>query len=186
MIPIIMTMAEAPDDQAFLLHLYNTHQRLMMATALKCTNDVAAAEDIVHDSVVRLIGKIDLLRTMPESVLAGYIATTVRNVAIDHLRRQAAELRRSAEMPDEDVPDTELTMDELVMMAERRESLLAVWPKLSEDDRLVLEGKYILGYSDRELAEMLGCREVTVRVKLTRARKKCSRLLGKEAAENDE
>lgn len=186
MIPVILTTIDDATDQAFMLQLYNTYQRLMMATALEYAKDTVMAEDIVHDSIIRLMGKIHVMRPLETNALAGYIATTVRNTAIDRMRREAVILRHSADMPSEGVPDAELTLDELMEISEHRDRLLAIWPKLSEDDRLVLEGKYILGYTDRELAEMLGCREVTVRVKLTRARKKCSQLLGKEAAEHEE
>lgn len=43
-----------------------------------------------------------------------------------------------------------------------------------------MEGKYILGYTDAELADMLGCKKSSVRMKLTRARRRAFQLMTEE------
>ena len=48
---------------------------------------------------------------------------------------------------------------------------------LSPGDRMLLEGKYILGYSDRELARRLNCRETAIRMRLCRARHRAMNLI---------
>lgn len=72
----------------FLEELYERHRRLMYATALKFVSDQRAAEDIVHDAVVKLLEKEDTLRTLSCCTLTSYVVYTVRNTAVSHLRRQ--------------------------------------------------------------------------------------------------
>ena len=48
---------------------------------------------------------------------------------------------------------------------------------LSENDQLLLEGKYLLGYTDTELASLLKCKVGSIRMKLTRARRKALKLI---------
>ena len=55
-----------------------------------------------------------------------------------------------------------------------------MWVRLTEEEQLLLEGKYILGYEDGELAGMLGCKKDSVRMKLTRARRRALRLMLEE------
>ena len=71
----------------FLEELYERHRRLMYATALKFVSDQRAAEDIVHDAVVKLLEKEDTLRTLSCCTLTSYVVYTVRNTAVSHLRR---------------------------------------------------------------------------------------------------
>ena len=53
-----------------------------------------------------------------------------------------------------------------------QETLKFLWPRLSEEDRILLEGKYVWGQSDKELAEILHCKPSSIRMKLTRARRR--------------
>ena len=62
----------------------------------------------------------------------------------------------------------------------RREELTRlrdVWPRLRQEDRFLLERKYLLNQTDQELAQYLGCRKSSVRMKLTRARRAALRLM---------
>ena len=74
----------------------------------------------------------------------------------------------------------EPSLDERIMLAEQKECLMQIWSSLPEEDRLLLEGKYILGYTDAELADMLGCKKSSVRMKLTRARRRAFQLMTEE------
>jgi len=49
--------------------------------------------------------------------------------------------------------------------------------KLSLEDRLLLRGKYIEGKSAQELAEMLGCKPDSIRMKMLRARRRAFHIL---------
>lgn len=55
--------------------------------------------------------------------------------------------------------------------------LAQVWPRLDENTRWLLEARYILDYSDGELARELGVKPDSVRMALTRARRKARRLM---------
>ena len=71
-------------------------------------------------------------------------------------------------------------MEELVAALDRRRALERVWPKLTDLDQMLLSGKYLLGYSDQELAELAGCKKDSVRMLLTRARRRAAALLMEE------
>ncbi|OUN10095.1 hypothetical protein B5G42_11275 [Flavonifractor sp. An91] len=73
------------------------------------------------------------------------------------------------------------SLDDHLLQTERLERLAEVWDLLPEDDQLLLEGKYILGQEDTELADMLGCKASSIRMKLTRARRRAFQLMNEEA-----
>lgn len=55
-----------------------------------------------------------------------------------------------------------------------------VWAHLTEEEQTLLEGKYIIGYTDAELAGQLQCKVSSIRMKLTRARRRAISLLNEQ------
>lgn len=180
MIAFICTMVEAPDDQVFMIDLYHKYKRLMLRTAKKYVADDYACEDIIQDSLIKLIQNISKIRTKECSVWASYIVSTVRNTSIDYLRKQGrAEkyLDMESDVQEEAADRKALSLDEMLLMKERQAQLYSIWPQLSEPDQTALRGKYILEYTDAELASLLGCKESSVRTRLSRARRRAFLLL---------
>ena len=198
MISFICAIPQEPDDKAFMLSLYDSYYKLMYSIAYKYVSDIQTVDDIVQDSIVRskqysdapiLYGKIDILKPMPDKVLAGYIVSTVRNTAINRLRVKEYEKDHIAEFTEENVSgaDRYVPMETLLILAERRKALLDIWPVLPKETQILLKGKYILGYTDQELACQLKCKPSSIRMKLTRARRAALLLLSErnEVKEHD-
>lgn len=74
--------------------------------------------------------------------------------------------------------------EELAILAERRETLRRAWSRLDDGSRDLLAGKYILEKSDDEIAEELGCASGSVRMKLTRARRRLLETMKEEEADH--
>mgnify|MGYP001638506118 CR=1 FL=1 len=159
------------------------------ALTVTYVSDILTVDDIVQDSIVSLYGKIDILKPMPDKVLAGYIVSTVRNTAINRLRVKEYEKDHIAEFTEENVSgaDRYVPMETLLILAERRKALLDIWPVLPKETQILLKGKYILGYTDQELACQLKCKPSSIRMKLTRARRAALLLLSErnEVKEHD-
>lgn len=161
------------DDREFILWLYNEFKALMLATVRRYVQSPEDQEDILQESVVKLMGKAALLRGKERRVLASYVVFTVGNTAKKHLRRANLERARMDELSeDADYPSDLPPLDELMALRERDVRLEDILGRLSEDDRTLLVGKYILGLTDEELGAELNCKADSVRMKLTRARRR--------------
>ena len=175
MFPLIITEIEDADHKLFMEGLYETTCRLMYHVAKKWTDSATEQEDIVQDSLVKLISKISLLRDLSKPQQISYVAHTVRNTAITYLDRRMKEERwiTSLDLGDEReiLPSQDLSPEELLLSGEWRESFRQVWAEMPERERLLLEGKYVFRASDKELAQWLGCRPSSVRMALTRAKR---------------
>lgn len=190
MISFIASMPLETTDKEFIIDLYEEFKNLMFYTAQKYISTPNVAEDLVQDSIVKLIEKIDVLRPMSKQTLAGYIVVTIRNTSINYLKKQASDNTYCVDGQDPIFENTDnhiFSLDELLLLRERNAQLEKIWPKLSTNDRFLLEGKYILGYNDSELAAPLGCKSASIRMKLTRARRNALILLmeNEEACSND-
>lgn len=183
MIAFIYTTVADTKDRDFMLWVYEEFKELMYSTAKKYVSLSFSKEDIVQESLVKLMQKTDTLRPMSRHTLASYIVSTIRNTGINQLKFQQTQNKYQTDLSEEillDIPKQELTLDELLIMRENHIKLDKIWLLLTQDDRTLLEGKYILGYNDVELAEQLHCKPSSIRMKLTRARRNAMALLVKE------
>ena len=172
MLPICILAIRDDDDRAYMTRLFVKYQRLMYRTIYDILVDKWATEDVLQTTLLRLIDHLDTLRRLEPEGLAGYIAAACRHTAYNVLRHN----RRHPQVPLEDAPD----MDELLSRRVELNALARVWPRLDEDTRWLLEARYILDYSDSELAREMGVKPTSVRMALTRARKKARAMLRPE------
>lgn len=173
-------------DKEFMVHLYTKYENLLFYTAQKYISERGSVEDVVQESLVKLHEKIRTIKPVPEIVLASYIRSTVRNTAINILKSAGYEEDRqiSTENIIDVMDEHALSLDTLMQISRYRELLSKIWPELSKEEQFLLEGKYILGYSDRELSTELCCQPSSVRMKLTRARRHALSILASREGVN--
>lgn len=165
-------------DEAFMLDLYQKYARLMYSTALRYVPDHQNCEDIVQDAVESLCGKILTLQSLTPQALPAYIVYTVKNKAINFLRHQAVVDRHTGELSDlEDCQSEDPSPESAAVLKEQMARLSEIWPQLPEDDQELLYRKYILGQTNGELAEIFHCQKESIRMKVTRARRKALSLM---------
>lgn len=146
--------------------------------AQKYATDPNDCEDVVQDAVIRLLNHINTLRELDRSRTCKYVALTVRSTFLDHERK-----KRAAQLfpVEEQLLQTLLNAEESACRANdalsARMEILALKQSLPSRDWVVLEGRYILGYSYEELAEQLGLTQENIRMIVSRAKEKARRLL---------
>lgn len=169
-------------DLKYMENLYREYYQLMTAAAGKYTRSEQDQEDVVQNAVVRLTQKVDLLRRLDRPVLASYIYHTVKHAAVD-LRRErekTAQWESPLEEPDQ-LSGPELRPAENSLLSQAQLSALRrALDRLSPEERLLLEGKYFLEYDDKTLARELGVKGSSIRMMLTRARRKLLEQLPEE------
>jgi RNA polymerase sigma-70 factor (ECF subfamily) len=145
--------------------VYGERGQDLFAFAYRLTGSQGAAEDVVHESLLRVLDgrcRVDMRRGDLVLLLFGI----VRNVA----REQRRLIGREAPADERDRPG----------VAERREHVLAVrnaLQALPDADREVIILSAYHGHSPREIATILGHSSLVVRVRLHRARARLKRLL---------
>lgn len=170
------------NDQEFLESIYQTFKRLMLRSAETYAPEISDREDIVHTAILKLVDYIPTLRALDKPALAAYVICTVRSVGADFIRSQKRDATRSVSIDAQELDEWEApgeALDDYVASREQAFLLKSIWPELSEDDRMLLEGKYILEHSDTELSEKLDCKASSIRMKLTRARRCALDLMSK-------
>ncbi len=186
MIPLVILAIEDEDDRSFMTALFLNYERLLYSEIRKLISDSWAVEDILQSTLVKLIGKIPLLRTLDERSLVNYIITAAKNTARSLLRRVPREKLPSVD--DEEfaggVLSDGVSAEDVLIRVESVRRLADVWPLLDERSQYLLEAKYILKMESQEIAAQLGIKPDSVRVELSRARKRAQRLLTDTLGDN--
>ncbi|WP_236788299.1 sigma-70 family RNA polymerase sigma factor [Amycolatopsis sp. GM8] len=144
-------------DEALIRSLYEEHGRALLAYATRLTNDRAAAEDVVQETLVRAWRHPDSLLNGKGSV-RGWLLTVTRNIVTDRYRARAA---RPAEVAE--TPVTTAVQDDHADLVVNSMVVLDAMERLSPEHRDVLTEIYFRGRSVAEAAEHLGVPPGTVK-----------------------
>lgn len=186
---IFATMINDVDDRAFMQEVYQQNERLMYAIALKYASNTQDCEDIVHDTVERLCKNIIKIKGLSNSALRAYVVYAVRNTAINFRKHQATINRHIQQLSDDDLSSEydqpESIIERIEDLQEKRTSLTKVWMQLTDAEQELLYRKYVLEQTTEELAGIFQCSRDSIRMRLSRVRRKSLRLM-KGDGTNDE
>lgn len=186
---IFATMINDVDDRAFMQEVYQQNERLMYAIALKYASNTQDCEDIVHDTVERLCKNIIKIKGLSNSALRAYVVYAVRNTAINFRKHQATINRHIQQLSDDDLSSEydqpESIIERIEDLQEKRTSLTKVWMRLTDAEQELLYRKYVLDQTTEELSGIFQCSRDSIRMRLSRARRKSLRLMKGEGT-NDE
>lgn len=184
MLTEILSACENVDEQAFMEHIYDEYKYIMIKTARKYVSDPDIVDELVQDSLVKLITKTPLLMSFERCTLISYIVCTVKNTAINHLRYKAVVKQHISDQEIQDdthwTDHTDRSIEDLLISSMQMEQLGEILEQLPEKDQYLLRGKYQLYLTDEELARTLNCKTGSVRMMLTRARRRALEELKKE------
>lgn len=157
-------LLETDEERSFFEELYYEYRQGMYGLAYSILVDSHAAEDAVHTVFMRLIRHIEKVQKLEKEKQKSYLFTAVKHAALDIKRKK----RKHAEISLEEVPEKQLEYHETEI--EEKEIVIAIL-KLPVIYREVLQYKYAIGMENREISEILGISESTVRKRLERAKK---------------
>ena len=186
---IFTTMINDVDDRAFMQEVYQQNERLMYAIALKYASNTQDCEDIVHDTVEKLCKNIAKIKELPNSALRAYVVYAVRNTAINFRKHQSTINRHIQQLSGDDsnseYDQPESIIERIEDLQEKRTRLTKVWMQLTDAEQELLYRKYVLDQTTEELSGIFQCSRDSIRMRLSRARRKSLRLMKGEGT-NDE
>ena len=167
---------ENDDNRELMIDLYDTYYSLMYEKAKYIVKDAFVAEDMVQETLAKLIDSIGITRKIECCVLPAYLVICIKRTCIDYLRREKVrEEHSAASMDDEqyhfenadDTTDVEAEVLKKLDVDELKSIFLSIPEKLQN----VLEYKYVLDLPDEDIAGLIGVSKNSVRQYLTRARR---------------
>ena len=140
-----------------LADLYEEYEEKLRGYALKLTRDPHAADDLVQETFIRVLGHLPLLERLERYQRRSWFHQTLKNLFLDRQRSRQREIALIERFAREAEPYAEPDEGPL------ETDLLALAP---ESHRDLLEKRYVLGMTSREIGEELGIPAATVRSRL--------------------
>lgn len=160
-----LSLLETDSDRLIFTQIYALHERKMYAVAKSVLHSPEKAEDALHDAFIKVINHFETCKTIPEDELHKWLITIVKRTALDMLKKDG----RSVGFDDLSALDLFVADDhteDSVSFQELVEEIRA----LPDNYREILELKFVLEWSDKEIAETLGLNANTVRSRIMRGR----------------
>ena len=178
MLPIVTCAIESPEDHDVITDFFIKNMLLLYTEARKYLSVQEDVEDVVYEAIARIIDKMDVFRDLLPIQQQQYGKVIVRNLSFSLLKKRA----RFTTVPFEDVDnylliDEDQLPDNLVLQQMKLEQMRSIWALMPVEERLLLEQKYILKWSDEDLAARFGIKTQSVRMRLTRAKRRIIQLM---------
>ena len=139
--------------------LYTVYRPELMRYCRAMCGNAGDAEDLLQETFIKALSNQDLLVELGEKERRAWLYKVARNLFYDACRRQTVRRRSPAQA--EEASDGGFSEAEAAM-------LLSALP---QDLSRLFSGRYLEGYTSRELAEKYGLSPSGVRAALSRARK---------------
>lgn len=170
MFPSFALRLEQDEDQTRFTRLYQRNQRQLHRLAARFLGPGPRAEDIVHDTFIKLIQNYAQLRSRSDGQLERWMMAVARNASLDVLRKEGRETELEAQAWEPAVPADQGEF----------EALVALIRSMPEDYRRVLELRFLAEWSLADIARELGLTEGAVKSRIFRGRKVLIDTLRKE------
>ena len=142
------------------------HERMVVGTAYRLLGRMEDAQDAAQEVFLRLLRNMDRI----DREVKPWLYRVTVNVCNDHYRRRVVTLP-----PDEQAADPAPGADRTIDVSERKRLLMEGLQTLGERERTAVVLRDIEGLSTREVAQILGIEEVTVRSQISVARVKLAK-----------
>ena len=146
-------------------NIYEKYKYLMFSIAMNVLRNTYSAEDAVQEAFVKILGHLDKIDDLDNDRTKRLIITITKNTAIDIYRKQSRQWNQEVNF--ENVGNLEYS--DLYMTGE--EEKFSTIESLPDHLKEILLLKYSVGFSNTEIADILGISEVNVRKRISRARK---------------
>ena len=170
-LPIAILAMPSGEDRDFMETLYREHYRVMLATAKRYCSEEADIDDLISESCLRLMDRIDQLRKIENAQRRSFVIATVRAAAYARkikLMRDARMFAQEKSVEEYEIKKREV--DRKISIFDELDSVMEAVKRLPEKERYVLQMKFQMEMHDEEIAIETGLSEASVRKYVQRAR----------------
>ena len=169
MLAYLLTLLEDEDSRVLFRALYAECDEAIRRVAYRDMHDRHDAEDVIQSAYEKIICHFEKILAIPRGKWPIYCISIVENEC------RAVFRKRKAHPQEEDwdafVQESKLPGRPSAAPDSGVASIVACIRKMPESYRAALEMKFLLGYTNSEIADMLGLSVGAVEMRITRGRK---------------
>lgn len=177
MLQFYLASLDTEEERRQMTDIYNEHKYVLLRYALKITGNQDMAEDAVHNTFMAVINNKEKYLSLPCRDFRRVAVVIVRNKCIDLLRAEGKYTDISFEDLENVFEPTETTVEETVIANDYYEGIRQHLDSIDLISRQILDMKYVLGMSYKEIGEELGITAKHVDTRIMRAKAKVRKSL---------
>ncbi len=168
MLSIILASIEAPSDKELFEKIYNKYEKQMFYIANEVLKDEYLAEDACQIAFTRIAIHINKLHKLDENQTKSYLLISAKNAALDILRKR--EKFKTTDINTLfNLQDINATRE--IESVDNVNYIVQILKKLPQKYTDVMYLHFVIGMSEREVAQVLNRKINTVRQQISRGRK---------------
>ncbi|NHN29993.1 RNA polymerase sigma factor SigY [Paenibacillus agricola] len=156
----LVILAQKGDNQALSI-LFQQNYGFLKKYLIKTTLNLQAAEDLTQETLLRGMEKLHLYKE--KSKFSSWLITIANRIYIDGLRKQTRERRWQEQ---EHITATRHLQWQLAQQGGEWDDVLSALHELSYEARAAIILKHYYGYSQEEIADMLGVPTGTIKSRI--------------------
>ena len=176
MLAIYLAMLDNEEEPDKIADIYNNHKQAMLRKALSLVNNREMAEDAVHNAFLAVIKDKEKYLALAGRDLRVLLIVITKNKCIDLLRQRNQFVDNQIDDMDDILIANNASVENQIILLDEYDSIKKYLAMLDDTSRLVLEMKYILGMTYKEIGKELGMTAKHVDTKIMRAKDKVRRL----------
>lgn len=157
--------------------IYDTTMQLLFKISYRVVNDEEAAEDLVHDSLIKMNEKELVFPSLDDAKY--WLIRVVKNASLNYAKRKTRERKAYEKVLKGEKKETASTEVEL-LKKETQLNVKAALDKLPEKLRIILILREYADMNYKEIGRVLGITEGNVKVRVFRAREQLAKIIGED------
>jgi RNA polymerase sigma-70 factor (ECF subfamily) len=167
LLPIISATIENCENKRDAEELYTKHFNTMLRTAIHILGDITLAEDVVSESIIKMLPHAEKINSLKCHQQAAYLVTIVRNTCNDYFKTEKKQKLNPIDIYENENNDPL----ELLITSESYELIVSAVMELPDTLLGVAYLSIVHGHSHKEITELLGISYSNSKKRLSRARK---------------
>ena len=157
--------------------IYDATMQLLFKISYRVVNDEEAAEDLVHDSLIKMNEKELVFPSLDDAKY--WLIRVVKNASLNYAKRKTRERKAYEKVLRED--KREVVSGEIELLKkETQEKTKEALNKLPEKLRIILILREYAEMNYKEIGRILGITEGNVKVRVFRAREQLAKIIGED------
>ncbi|MCL2221853.1 MAG: sigma-70 family RNA polymerase sigma factor [Oscillospiraceae bacterium] len=185
MLIFYLSALETEEERMKLAELYHEYEPLMFRYAMKLMGSAEQSQDAVHDAFLAVIRHKEKYLSLSDRNFRSLIVIIVKSKCLDLIKREKKTIPVAIEDMTFEEP-IERSGEEIFLKNEKAEKLHQAVKRLDETSRIILEMKYVLGMSYKEIAAETNLTTKQIDNNMMKAKAKTRKYLEESGEANDE
>ena len=177
MLAFYIASLDTEAERIKIAEIYDEHKPVMLRYALVISKNKEIAEDAVHNAFLAVIKHKESYFQLDSMDLRNKLIIITKNKCVDIMRQRNKYVDEPVDEMDDVLVSKELPVEDKIIQSDEYDTIKRYVASLDEASRVVLEMKYLLDMTYKEIGVELGISPKHVDTRIMRAKEKVRRLI---------